>query len=174
MRCVITLGGQVWQARQWLIRLIAARAVAKRYRPCAAELCRVASCVWCARREVKEPKGRKDGMNIDSQTVGLWLQIIAVVVLPIASAIYTWIATRDKDNTVHIKAVEEAMTKQMAMLHSRTDRLETKIQYMPTPQQMSELQGDMQAMQATQEAIQRDITTVRISQNRIEDFLLKK
>jgi hypothetical protein len=29
-------------------------------------------------------------------------------------------------------------------------------------------------MQATQEAIQRDITTVRISQNRIEDFLLKK
>ena len=113
-------------------------------------------------------------MNIDSQTVGLWLQIIAVVVLPIASAIYTWIATRDKDNTVHIKAVEEAMTKQMEVLHSRTDRLETKIQYMPTPQQMSELQGDMQAMQATQEAIQRDITTVRISQNRIEDFLLKK
>ena len=72
------------------------------------------------------------------------------------------------------KAVEEGMAKQMAMLHSRTDRLETKIQYMPTPQQMSELQGDMQAMQATQEAIQRDITTVRISQNRIEDFLLKK
>ena len=113
-------------------------------------------------------------MNIDSQTVGLWLQIIAVVMLPIASAIYTWIATQDKDNTVHIKAVEEGMAKQMAVLHSRTDRLETKIQYMPTPQQMSELQGDMQAMQATQEAIQRDITTVRISQNRIEDFLLKK
>ena len=66
------------------------------------------------------------------------------------------------------------MAKQVAVLHSRTDRLETKIQYMPTPQQMSELQGDMQAMQATQEAIQRDITTVRISQNRIEDFLLKK
>src|SRR3990167_2738973 len=136
----------------------------------AAAQCRGASCVWCARRAAKghmEPKGQKDDMNIDSQTIGLWLQIIAVVVLPIASAIYTWIATRDKDNTVHIKAVEEGMSKQMALLHSRTDRLETKIQYMPTPQQMSELQGDMQAMQATQEAIQRDITTVRISQNRI-------
>jgi hypothetical protein len=45
---------------------------------------------------------------------------------------------------------------------------------MPTPQQLSELQGDMQAMQATQEAIQRDMTTVRISLNRIEDYLLKK
>ena len=108
------------------------------------------------------------------ETISLWLQIIAVVVLPIASAVYTWIATRDKDNTVHIKAVEEAMAKQMAALHSRTDKLETRVQYMPTPQQMSELQGDMQAMQATQEAIQRDMTTVRMSLNRIEDFLLKK
>lgn len=111
-------------------------------------------------------------MNVE--LIGVWLQIIAVVVLPIASAIYTWIATRDKDNTVHIKAVEEAMTKQMAELNSRADKLETRVQYMPTPQQMSELQGDMQAMQATQEAIQRDMTTVRMSLNRIEDFLLKK
>ena len=111
-------------------------------------------------------------MNFESISLGL--QVLSVVVLPVASVAYTWIATRDKDNTVHIKAVEEGMAKQMAVLHSRTDRLETQIQYMPTPQQMSELQGDMQAMQATQEAIQRDITTVRISQNRIEDFLLKK
>lgn len=109
-----------------------------------------------------------------AETLGLWLQIIAVVVLPIASAIYTWIATRDKDNTVHIKAVEEAMAKEMAALKSRTDRLETQVQYMPTPQQMSELQGDVQAMQATQDAIQRDMHTVRITLNRIEDFLLKK
>lgn len=109
-----------------------------------------------------------------AETITLWLQIIAVVVLPIASAIYTWIATRDKDNTVHIKAVEEAMAKEMAALKSRTDRLETQVQYMPTPQQMSELQGDVQAMQATQDAIQRDMHTVRVTLNRIEDFLLKK
>ncbi len=111
-------------------------------------------------------------MNFESISLGL--QVLSVVVLPVASVVYTWIATRDKDNTVHIKAVEEAMAKQLTVLHSRTERLETKIEYMPTPQQMSELQGDMQAMQATQEAIQRAITTVRISQNRIEDFLLKK
>ena len=113
-------------------------------------------------------------MNFNSQAISMWLQIIAVVVLPIASAIYTWIATRDKDNTVHIKAVEKSMSEALAQLHSRTDKLETKVQYMPTPQQMSELQGDMQAMQATQEAIQRDVVTVRMSLNRIEDFLLKK
>lgn len=111
-------------------------------------------------------------MNFESISLGL--QVLSVVVLPVASVVYTWIATRDKDNTVHIKAVEEAMAKQLTVLHSRTERLETKIEYMPTPQQMSELQGDVQAMQATQEAIQRDISTVRISQNRIEDFLLKK
>ena len=113
-------------------------------------------------------------MTFDAETTRLVLTVFSVVILPLASMAYTWIATRDKDNTVHIKAVEEAMAKQMAALHSRTDKLETRVQYMPTPQQMSELQGDMQAMQATQEAIQRDITTVRISQNRIEDFLLKK
>ncbi|EPD41327.1 DUF2730 family protein [Delftia tsuruhatensis] len=108
------------------------------------------------------------------EEISLGLQIIAGVLLPVATAIYTWIATRDKDNTVHIKAVEEAMGKQMAALLSRTDKLETQVKYMPTPQQLSELQGDMQAMQATQEAIQRDMTTVRISLNRIEDYLLKK
>ena len=177
MRCVTRRGVLAWPERQLLIRLRAAQAVARTFRRIGVLPCRVASCVWCARRAAngpKEPKGQRDDMNVDSQTIGLWLQIIAVVVLPIASAIYTWIATRDKDNTVHIKAVEEAMTKQMAMLHSRTERLETKFQYMPTPQQMSELQGDVQAMQATQEAIQRDMTTVRLALNRIEDFLLKK
>ena len=114
------------------------------------------------------------GMTFDSETVGLWLQAIAVVGLPTISVVYTWIATRDKDNTVHIKAVEKALTAAVAALQSRTDKLETAVQYMPTPQQMSELQGDMQAMQATQEAIQRDIHTVRTSLVRIEDFLLKR
>lgn len=108
------------------------------------------------------------------ENIGLALQVIAVVLLPLASAIYTWIATRDKDNTVHIKAVEVALGRQIAELLSRTDKLETQVKFMPTPQQMSELQGDMQAVQATQEAIQRDMATVRLSLNRIEDFLLKK
>ena len=111
-------------------------------------------------------------MNFESISLGL--QVLSVVVLPVASVAYTWIATRDKDNTVHIKAVEEGMAKQMAVLHSRTERLETQFQFMPTPQQMSQLQGDVQAMQATQEAMQRDVTTVRLALHRIEDFLLKK
>ncbi len=113
-------------------------------------------------------------MTLDSETVGLWLQVVAVVGLPTISVVYTWIATRDKDNSAHIKAVEEALGKRMTDHAGRIDRIETAIQYMPTPQQMSELQGDVQAMQATQEAIQRDIHTVRTSLTRIEDFLLKK
>ena len=93
------------------------------------------------------------------------IPLLSVVVLtPVLGAVVTALVSSRRPE----------VAKQVAVLHSRTDRLETKIQYMPTPQQMSELQGDMQAMQATQEAIQRDITTVRISQNRIEDFLLKK
>ena len=108
------------------------------------------------------------------ENIGLFLQFIAVVVFPIASAVYTWVATRNKDNTAHIKAVEEALGKQIAALLSRTDKLETLVQYLPTPQQMSELQGEMQAVQATQDAIQRDMATVRMSLARIEDFLLKK
>lgn len=113
-------------------------------------------------------------MSLDTDTVSLWLQVVAVVGFPTMSAIYTWVATRDKDNSAHIKAVEEALGKRMTEHASRIDRIETAVQYMPTPQQMSELQGDVQAMQATQEAIQRDIHTVRTSLTRIEDFLLKK
>ncbi len=35
------------------------------------------------------------------EEISLGLQIIAGVLLPVATAIYTWIATRDKDNFVH-------------------------------------------------------------------------
>jgi hypothetical protein len=92
----------------------------------------------------------------------------------LAVAIYTYVATRDKDNSQHIKAVETALTKAIGDHASRLERVEMQMRYMPSPQAFSDLQGDMQAMQATQEAMQRDTQAARLSLNRIEDFLMKK
>lgn len=92
----------------------------------------------------------------------------------VAVGVYTFIATRDKDNSQHIKAVETALAKAIGEHASRLDKVEMQMRYMPTPQQLSELQGDMQAVQATQEAIQRDMSATRLALNRIEDFLMKK
>ncbi len=96
------------------------------------------------------------------------------VVGTLAVAAYTFVATRDKDNSQHIKAVEVALSKAIGDAVSRIDRVEMQMRYMPTPQEISDLKGEMQAVQATQEAIQRDMSATRLSVNRIEDFLLKK
>ncbi len=113
-------------------------------------------------------------MTIDSDTVRTWLQAIAVIFMPIGSVIYTWVATRDKDNSQHIKAVEVALGAKIADHASRIDRLEAGMEHVPSSSEISELMGDLKAMQATQEAAHREMHGMRLAVNRIEDFLLKK
>ena len=112
-------------------------------------------------------------MNFDLEMAKFAL-VLANVVGTLAVAAYTFVATRDKDNSQHIKAVETALTKVIGEHATRIDRVETQMQYMPTPQQMSDLKGDVQAMQAAQEALLRDIHTIRLTTTRIEDYLLSK
>ena len=112
-------------------------------------------------------------MNFDLE-FGKFALMLANSIGTLGVAAYTFVATRDKDNSQHIKAVEVALTKVIGEHTSRLERMETQMDYMPTPQQLSDMQGDMKAMKATQEAIQRDMQALRLGQNRIEDFLLKK
>ncbi len=113
-------------------------------------------------------------MTFDAETFRTWLQAIAVILMPIGSAIYTWIATRDKDNSQHIKAVESALGTKIADHASRIDRIESDIKHLPSVSDVSELVSDLKAMQATQEAAHREMHGMRLAINRIEDFLLKK
>lgn len=100
-----------------------------------------------------------------------WLSALSLLA-SVAVGCYTWIATRDKDNSQHIKAVEKAMAEHMALHAARLDRLETNLAHLPTEREFGKWQGDMRAMQATQEATQRDMHVVRIQLERIENFLL--
>ena len=70
-------------------------------------------------------------MTIDRESFSTALQFIAVLVMPVISMIYTWIATRDKDNSQHIKAVEAALGEVIALHASRIDRLETDVKHLP-------------------------------------------
>lgn len=113
-------------------------------------------------------------MTIDRESLSTALQFIAVLVMPIISMIYTWIATRDKDNSQHIKAVETALSEVIALHASRIDRLESDVKHLPGQEEFSSLMADMKGMKATQDATHREMHGMRLSINRIEDFLLKK
>jgi hypothetical protein len=120
-------------------------------------------------------------VSLDVETLRTWLQILSVVLIPIGSVVYTWIATRDKDNSQHIKAVESALgtriAEQLARLQdhaTRIDRLEGEIKHVPNNSEFGELLSDLRAMQATQDAAHREMHGMRLAINRIEDFLLKK
>lgn len=113
-------------------------------------------------------------MTIDRETISTTLQILAVVVMPIISMIYTWIATSDKDNSQHIKAVEAALGEVIAKHASRIDRLEAEVRHLPGSDEMTALMSDVKGMKAAQEAALRESHGLRLSINRIEDFLLKK
>lgn len=112
-------------------------------------------------------------MNIDLDWAKFVLQVANAVGV-VGVAIYTFIATRDKDNSQHIKAVEATLNKVIAEHAASIARMEMQIRYMPTPDQIAELREDMQGVKATQEAIQRDVQAMRTATNRIEDFLLSK
>lgn len=113
-------------------------------------------------------------MTIDNDTIRTWLQVLAVVVMPICSIVYTWIATRDKDNSQHIKAVETALGAQIATHAGRIDRIESELKHLPSKDDISGLRSDMRAMQAELEATQREVQGMRSSVTRIEDYLLNK
>lgn len=113
-------------------------------------------------------------MTIDNDTIRTWLQFVAVLVMPICSMIYTWIATRDKDNSQHIKAVETALGKVIGEHAGRIDRIEAEMRHLPGQDEMTALMSDVKGMKAAQDASLREAHGLRISINRIEDFLLKK
>lgn len=118
-------------------------------------------------------------MNIDYEAGRFWLGVLNILGT-VAVFAYTWFATRDKDNAQHIKAVETALSNRIAEysvkmndLTNRVSGVEQTLKYMPSQDEISELQGDMKAIKANQEATQREWHTIRQSLNRIEDFLLK-
>jgi predicted nucleic acid-binding Zn-ribbon protein len=123
------------------------------------------------------------------------IKFIGGVLLALGSAAYTWIATRDKDNSQHIKAVEKALGEEIAKhgnrlqtlesaqkhlvgqqefgrLEKEMEKVQTTLKHMPTQDEIAELQGDMKAVKATQEGMRVELQTARRSLERIEDFLL--
>ena len=113
-------------------------------------------------------------MTLDAETTRLALTILSVVVLPLASMAYTWIATRDKDNTAYIKAVEKTLGDEIVRHRSRLEQLEVNLSHLPRADDISGMKATISRMQAMQESQLRDIHATRTAVTRIEDFLLKQ
>lgn len=107
------------------------------------------------------------------------LRFLIALAISTVGAIYTWIATRDKDNSQHIDAVEKTLGRRIAEHGNRLGGVEkdvevmkTVLAHMPDKDEFAELQGDMKALKVAQESVADQVRTVRASLNRIEDFLL--
>jgi len=90
----------------------------------------------------------------------------------VGAAIYTWIATQDKDNSQHIKAVETALSKALAEHASRLDKVETALTYMPSKDDMSELKGDVKALKESQIGVRSELSGIKASVDRMNEYLL--
>lgn len=112
-------------------------------------------------------------MTLDMEVVKVALQVLGTLVLPLVGIVYTWVATRDKDNSMHIKAVEAALNDAIARHQSRIEQLEVSMRHLPRADEFSDMKGEMRAMQAAQEALLRDVTATRTAVTRIENFLME-
>ena len=99
----------------------------------------------------------------------------------VASAIYTWVATRDKDNSQHIQAVEEAMTKrlaehasQLAEHNLRLEHVQTVQAHMPTHKDVSDLRTELAALRTQQAATGQDVKVIRDSVDSLREYLMRK
>ena len=101
--------------------------------------------------------------------------------LAVASAIYTWVATRDKDNSQHIKAVEEAMTNrlaahaaQLAEHNRRLEHVQTVQEHTPTHKDFSDLRSELSSLRAQQAATGQDVKVIRDSVESLREYLMRK
>lgn len=112
-------------------------------------------------------------MNFDLDIAKFGLTIVNTVATG-AAFIYTFIATRDKDNSTHIKAVEDTLSKAIALQSSRLDKIETHITNAPSPKQFYDLQSEVREIAATQESIKSDSRATREAVTRIESYLINR
>ena len=112
-------------------------------------------------------------MTLDMEIVKVTLQVLGTLILPLVGIAYTWVATRDKDNSMHIKAVEVTLNNAIAAHQSRIEQLEVNLRHLPRAEELADVKGEMRAMQATQEALMRDVSATRSSVTRIEGYLLE-
>lgn len=101
--------------------------------------------------------------------------------MAVATVIYTWIATRDKDNSQHIKAVEEALTRRLAEHQSELSRHQLQIEHvqtvqahMPTHRDFSDLQAQMARLATKQEGFVVEMKATRDAVDSLRDYLMNQ
>lgn len=89
-------------------------------------------------------------------------------------ALFAWMRKPSEANSEQLKELREALQQRDASNSSRFDKIETRLQFIPTVTELGKLQADVREVTATQQAMQRDVHRMSGSLTRIEDFLLKK
>lgn len=113
-------------------------------------------------------------MNIDLKTLEFWLKIVTSVLVPMGVVVYTYFATRDKNNDKHIKEVEGKLNEALPQMDKRIQIVETQLEHMPDAKDLYELQGDLKVIKQQQSSTQDLVKQTQRSVVRIEEYLFKK
>jgi len=90
-----------------------------------------------------------------------WLDALQWLALAAVGAI-AWFRTQTREIETKVAAMDQ-----------RLNTLEVHVRHFPTADELAELQGDMKAVKATIEGIDRRMEIVQRQISRVEDFLLK-
>jgi hypothetical protein len=109
-------------------------------------------------------------MNID-QNIADWLWKIANALATIGVFVYTIFATRDKDNTSYIKAVEETLSKALAAHASRLDKIESRMENLPTAQSFADMRVQVEKIATSQKYIEENLSGIRDTMKSMDEHL---
>lgn len=87
-------------------------------------------------------------------------------------AVWAWLRGPSEANTKRLETLEHGVEEQRRDTTSRLDKIEGRLQFIPTVTELGALQADMRELKATQASLQREMHRVVESNTRIEDFLL--
>lgn len=119
------------------------------------------------------------GMDYEAGRFWLALALGVINILgTVGVGVYAWIVAQSKNSTQHIKALETVFLQKIGEYGSRIDKVETHMSYMPTPQQLSNMQGDLREFGAIQksqhESNHQKLTALTLSMQRVEDYLMER
>ena len=92
----------------------------------------------------------------------------------IGVAVWVWLRSPSEANTERLDKHDQELEDLRRETGERLVAIESKLEFIPTVNDMGTMQADVRAVKATQDAFQRELHQARLSLNRIEDFLMKK
>ncbi len=105
----------------------------------------------------------------DPETIKAWLGIVAVAI-SLGTLVYSWVISRSRVNTEHLKLVDEKLGEH----GSRLQDIETTLKHMPAKDDVNDLKLAIAELRGSVGRLDENLTGVNRAVRRMEDYLVKE